>query len=435
MAFPVPLTGAQGYGDSLAAGHVVDMSPVIALLDNDKFPLTTILYNRGKKRPAVNPDFRMLYDVFNPQFFTVNISTSYGSAATSIVVDDGAGISIGSILAIWLPNTGKPAAEQVLVTDRSTNTLTISRAYRFYTGTAQTTIPDESVLQIIGTAKGDKSTYADAVTYDTKTVPQLEVTNYCQYFEKVVALSKIEINTGHYGTPEFRAYQRQKKMKEIKREMEYAFLFGVPGKDTSVTLTGPAYAGNVFTTGGLYHWISQTGVNYSYPSAPGVIQDQAELTESEFLDFLYNSFDHGSDTKWLFCSRLILRAIDSWQSPDLRIQPGNETYGVKPRVWTTAIGTVNFVHHPMLEVLQKGNTAGPLQLGAAATTGTQGMGFLVDMEDIELRYLQNMDLTMEMDVGVTGDNVKGDKISGMVGFQLHTPGYHGMIRNVGTFAA
>lgn len=433
MAFPVPNTGGQGYGDTLAAGHVIDMTGAIALLDRDEYPMSTILLTRNKKRPAVNPDFRMLYDVFNPTFFTVNRSTTYTSAETSIVLDDASGVSIGDVLAIWATNTAKPAAEQVLVTNKSSNTLTISRAYAFYTGTTQTSIPDESVLQIVGSAKGDKTKYQDVVDYDSKTVPMLEVTNYCEFIFKVVPVSRIEANTSHYGTPEYRAHQRNKKLIEAKRQLEYAFLFGIPQKVASVSLTGPGYAGNVFHTGGLYYWLSQSGVNYSYPSAPGVIQDQADLTEAEFVDFVYNSFDHGTNEKWLFASRRILRAIDSWQSADIRIVPGAETYGVKPRVWETAIGRVNLVHHPMLEIFQKGNTAGPLQLASAATTD-MGMAFLVDMEDIELRNLQNMDLQMQIDVGIDGDEVRGDKISGMIGFQLHTPGNHGMIRNVATFS-
>jgi hypothetical protein len=411
------------------------MTGAIAILDKDEYPMSTILFTRNKKRVAVNPDFRMLYDVFNPTFFTVNRSTTYTSAETSIVLDDASGVSIGDVLAVWPANTAKPAAEQVLVTNKVTNTLTVSRAFAFYTGTTQTTIPDESVLQIVGSVRGDKTTYADVVATDSKTIPQLEVTNYCELIFKVVPLSRVESNTSHYGTPEYRAWQRQKKLIEAKRQLEYAFLFGIPQKVAITTqLTGSIYTGQSFHTGGLYYWLSQSGVNYSYPSAPGVIQDQADLTEAEFVDFVYNSFDHGSSEKWLFATRRILRAIDSWQSPDIRITPGAETYGVKPRVWETAIGKVNLVHHPMLEVFQKGNTGGPLQLASAATTD-MGMAFLVDMEDIELRYLQNMDLQMQLDVGIDGDEVRGDKISGMIGFQLHTPGNHGMIRNVSTFSA
>lgn len=427
MAFPTLLTSNVGYGDTLSFGHEVDVVPDIALLDADKFPLTTILLNNNSASPAINPQFDMLFDALNPEWFTVNESTTKATSATTFNVDDASGIRIGDILEWYKPGTYQPETEQLLVTGISTNTLTATRAFRFYTGSTRSTIPDESLLHRVGQAIGDKATLSNLVTNQARVMPWVQVTNYCELFIDVLPISLLEQKTKHRGTSDARAYEQRKMMQQVKREMENAFLWGVAGTEAAIS----TYPGTDFTTGGLYYWINRVSGDsaiYAYPGAGGTIQTQTDLTGAEFRSFITNLFKHGSTEKMLFVSGLLAEAIDSWNLQSVRSSPGNDYFGVKTQRYETSHGVLHIKRHWMLD--------NP-PLSTLATTnliGNGGFAFAVDMNDIRLRYVNDMSLKLYMDVGVKGDLVKTDQVFGQYGLEVRQPSSHGVIRAVQTYS-
>lgn len=427
MAYPQPNSGSQGYQDTLSFAHVVDVAKAIALLDPNENPITSIFMQfPGAKRPAVNPEFNVIRDNLNPEYFTVNNTTTYATSATSIVVDDASGIRVGDVLAIYTPGSYSPAAEQILVTAISSNTLTVTRAFRFYTGSTRTTIPDESLLHQVGQALGDKSLIADLATGSNniaRTVLQKNFINYCELFVETLPVSEVEKNTEHYGTEDWVAWQRKKLMTIFKRKVENALLWGIPGTGNNA-VSASLFTGGHFTTGGLYYWITQTGTDYSYPAAGGENTSDSSISQADFRAWLRRAFRYGSAEKLLFCSDLIAEAIDSWNLSAVRVEAGSEYFGVNTKVYESSHGRVRIIRHKMLE--------NPPLSGLASTNriGTGGFAFLIDPKDIALRYLQNMDMKLYTNVGVEGDLVKVDKIQGMLGLEVGQPATHAVLRDV-----
>lgn len=446
MAFPSPAGSFFGYADALDFAHKLDVADMIALLNPNENPFTSILLQIGNKKPAVNPKFDLLYDVLNPEWFTVNVTTTYTNTNTLIIVDDATGLRIGDILEIYTPTSVSPATEHVQITAIAANNtgITITRSFHFTTGSTATTIPDESVLHVVGQTIGDKAILSDLAGGSgiVRTIPPLQVTNYCQLFEDVVSLSKVEMNTEHYGTPDYRNHLRNKAMQSLKRRIENAFIWGVAKKDTAGT--SGILNGQTFSTGGFWYWLNQTGSNYSYPSQPGYILNVAgQLTQSSFQGFLRAAFRYGSGEKWFFVSPLLAQAIDSWNLTAVRVGADSQLFGVNTKQYVSSFGKVNIVQHKMLEVFDsrmRGLTAGPLRIASSGyndyTAPSNGsFGFLVDMEDVRVRYLQNMDLTMLTDVGVKGDQPVYDAIYGMLGLELRTPAKHAAIYGFTSYGA
>lgn len=424
------LSGNVGWGDTLAAAKVYNVSPTMAIIDPVDTPFATFLLNSpGKKRPITNTKFQILTDLYNPQFWTTNLSTTGITTVTTLTVDSNAGLRVGDILGIITPGNAFPQTELLRVDAvNSTTSIDVTRSFRFYTGSTRVAIPDEAILFDAGQLVGDKATLANMVSTISKMQDQVEIVNYAELFVDVTPISDIEARTEHYVEKNPRDWKNRLMLSNLKRRIEKALMFGVPGTEAAPS----AVPGTDFTTGGYYYWMRRVvGDNaiYGYPGAPAAYKQDTDLSQADFRRFLSDGFLHGAEEKLLFVSPLCAEAIDSWNLTAVRVEAGSEFFGVRTKVYASSHGVVRIIPHRLLR--------NPPLSGLASTNqvGLGGMMLLVDPTDVQLVYLQGRDFMMETNVGVAGDEVKSDKASGVVGLLMHNPAKHGVFEGVKTYSA
>jgi len=286
---PTLISGATGSQNINSNQKVLDMSDKIFLLEPQAAPLY-VLVSRLNKRPAINTTVQWLEDVLNPSWTTLAASamTGYSGETTPLTASNSGYLNKYDL--IKLPITG----EIMLVTGVAGTAFTAARCYTSAVNTANSAAALADVV-IIGSAFEEGSSNTTLTTNSTKTST---VTNYLQIFRKSVEITKSMANTELYGGMD-RPYQRKKKGIELMRDLERAFLFGEPLQDADTYDTSQTHARR--TTGGIFHFIATNAT-----AAGGA------LTESEFEGFLRTVFRYGSNTRYLFCSPLVVSVISLW---------------------------------------------------------------------------------------------------------------------------
>lgn len=385
------MIGVAGSNSINASQKVLDIADKIYLLEPNAAPLY-VLVSKLNKRSAINPTFSWIEDVLNPSWDTLAVSAT--SAATHFTMTTGTMFNKFDLVKVI--NTG----EVVLVSGVSVTSVSAVRGYG--TTAATSAVAGANVL-IIGSAFEEGSAYSTLVTKSTKVT---SATNYAQIFRKSVEITKSLANTELYGGPD-RAYQRKKKGIELMRDMERAFLYGQPLRDTGSTDTAITHERR--TTGGIDYFISTNSTN-----AGGV------LTESEFEGFLRTVFRYGSNSRYLFCAPLIISVISQWAQGKLQMFPKDKTYGIAITQYLSPHGTINLVKEILLE------NAGVI----SNTSYFGGYAYAIELEDVVYRYLQNRDVMMETDIQLPGDDSYKDQYICEVGMEFHNESKHGELTGV-----
>jgi len=381
---PTMITGTRNTHNILAAKRVVDMSNEIALLEPNAAPLTVLMKRiDGKKKTAINPKYNWMEDELAPRWDAVNYSTGYTTGATSIVVDNGSYFKVGDVIKNC--NTG----EQMLVSDVSTNTLTVTRGWG---STAAATVTDNDVITILSNASAEGSTMPTL-----KTTKEVEKTNYIQTIRTPFGVTGTEDASEMYGGKDI-AYLQKKAGIEHAKDIERVLLFGEPKEDT--TGTTPRRF-----TGGLNYFITTNRTDAS-----------GTLTETEFETFCRTIFRYGSKKKVLLASPLIVSAINSWAGGKLDTVPSDKTYGIDVKEYLTGHGTLLIVKHDLLE------------------QSYAGYAFAIDPEYLSIRTMKGRDTKLYTNIQANDEDSRKDEYRSDVGFELKLEKAHGVLYGVTSFA-
>lgn len=369
----------------LADRRVIDISKKIDVLEPDSAPLVQLTKKLGK-RVAINPKFNWMEEESLDRVDAVNYSTGYTAGATSIAVDTGTLFRAGDVVKDI--NTG----EQLLVTAVSTNDLTVTRAFGT---TSATTITDNDVLLIIGSA------YEEGATKGTPKVgDQTEKTNYTQIFRTPFGITATADASEMYGGKDLK-HQRMMQLIEHQKDIERAFWFGEPKEITSGTHPRRA-------TGGVDYWISTN-----------LTDGGGTLTEIEFETFLRTGFRYGSKVKWLFASPIVVAAVNFWAKGALRLAPKDKTYGLSVMQWVSPFGLVNIV----------------LQNIFTETTTYSGYAYLLDMEGKEYRYLTGRDTRLKTNIQANDADSEEDEYISECGLEHRQEKKDALLYNVTSYSA
>jgi hypothetical protein len=353
---PTVLTGAPA-GSSLVGPtiddsvilqntRIIDMNPVIQQLEPDAAPLTTMLQKMTRK-PAFSQKVEWIEDELLPRL-TANVGGST-NVATTITVTAGTGQYFRGRDLVQVATTG----ENLLVTSVATDTLTVVRGVGSVVGTA-ITAGDQMIR--LGNAS-----HEGAYLGEIKVVKKVAQYNYCQIQRNPFGVSETLAASRLYGGSEPEA-EAKKKMIEHKRDMENTMFFGRRNLDTT-SLAG-AVAG---ITGGLIDYITaSTNIG-------------GALTSALFETFLQNGFRYGSRRKVFFCSPVIASALSGFALSKLAPpSPNIDTWGVSLSSYQSAQGdqVLIAVKRDWLDF---------------STTLVQygGWGFLVDMDNVQMRPLRS----------------------------------------------
>lgn len=341
------LTGVTDDNVILSNRRVVDMDNVIAQLEPDEAPLTTMI-QKLSSRPAKSQKVEWLADQLMPRLTTLNNGGNVTAVATTFTVAAGTGsyFRAGDILRM-------SNGENVKVTSVATDTLTVVRSIG---AVAAAIITDSTDVIKIGNASAEGATLGTI-----KSTKQVAWSNYCQIQRDPFGFTNTLIESDLYGGKE-PEYEAKKKMIEHKRQIENTLFFGQRDLDTSGS-TPIGYCG------GLVDFIS-TNITASVGT----------LSQSGFETFLRSAFRYGSRNKVLFASPIVMSALASF--PLGKLSP-NDTGG-NTKDWGVSLSSYRAGSGATIQIMEKRDW----QDFSTANNQVGGWAVLVDMDDVQYRPLR-----------------------------------------------
>ena len=387
------IEGMRHTGNVAPHQRVVDLFPQIMLLEPSATPITVILrsiYGQGRRTAAQDKLFSWSEDRLEARMSAA--TTGANDSATTVEVTDGTQFAEEDVVNV--PSTG----ENLLVTKVEGNNLTVTRG--FHGSTAAVIAPDEP-LYILGTAATQGTTSQPA-----RSENPVKVDNWTQIFKTTVDASGTWRSSANKTQPHDWVHQLKKAGLEHERDKELAFIFGSPGES-------PGTDGKPRrSTGGVLHYATENHVS----------QGGGTLTYSEFETFMRLLFEHGSQTKTLFVSPLVLSVLNEFSRAQLQTAVGSTTYGVKVMEMQSAHGTVQLVKHREL----KGDTYGGYGIGIDFIAG-----------NVQYKYLDgagapggSRDTKAYTDRQAPDSDGRKDEIITEAGLQFGLPEVHGVLKGV-----
>lgn len=307
-------------------------------------PFLTILQNRLQTQVSGNPTFKHLEDGRLPSWTTTTASYAAGTE-TTIAVAAGTGAYFAAGDLVLLPTAVGIAApgEEIKVTAVSTDNLTVIRNYNGDGVTGGATTSGDHIHRI-------GNTNAEFATIRTiKSTTEAVVTNYCGIVRTPYGVSNTLGASNLYGGNDL-DYQRVKKAREHRIELEEQFIFGKPFEQ-STTERG---------TGGLLYWITTNLTNSS-----------GTLTPATMESFAQSIFRYAQNDKLLMCSRVVMTQLDLIAEGRIVTDVGADTYGVAMRRYQTGHGNLNICVHDLL------------------VNDYKGYAIAVDLDKIKVRFMQD----------------------------------------------
>jgi hypothetical protein len=379
------VSGIRGTGILASEQRVIrDVSPVIAQLQPDAAPLTTLLM-RLKSKVATAPKFEWYEDDLLPRFDT--LASGLGANDTSMSVTNYQYFRKGDIVRI-------NKNEIVLVTATpTTSSVSIKRGLNNNgTGIAA---PSGAQLHIIGNANEEGS-----VTRDILTTQKVLKYNYCQIFRHPFGVTNTADASNLYGGSDMKV-ERTKHLIEHKKDIELSFLLGYPSEDLSGTQPRR-------TTGGINYFITTN-----------VYNAEGQLTEMEFNDFLRTIMQYGSSTRIGFISPLVASVINAFATSKLQTRSDEKTYGITLTRYQNAAGIVELHQHKLL-----------VNDSLSDYSGIAGWGIFVDIDDLMLRYMNGRFTILKENIQPNDADSRIDEYLSEVGLQLQLEKKHGLLVNV-----
>jgi hypothetical protein len=385
--------GIRGTGN-LGAVRKYDVADVISLLDVARYPLLGILTNAGKdpvtkqgsalkKKETTDSEFKWFEDKFGAR---EDIVASNQSGATTLVVTNGAYFSIGDVVLCIksTQSTNSPTGEVMIVTNVSTNTLTVVRQVGDGSSGGGL-LQQNDVVWIIGNANEE-----GANLREIKATTVAEVVNYCQIFRTTIGITETARNTKGWTKESDFDYQTRKKGIEHLVDIERAFLFGK--KELITSGVHPKRFSD-----GVLHRIVQVASNIS--------------TRDDFNGYLRTLFTHGNTEKYLLASGYVVDKISGFAHDKLQVVQGEKTFGLAIIKYLSPHGTLNIIKHDLLT----GDLYGKSAVG-------------LDMEALTYRYLTNRDTKLLTNRQAPGEDSSVSEYLTECGLQLESPERHAVVK-------
>ena len=388
----------------------LDFAEGIALLDPNENPFT-LMTMKYKKKTSGNIKHSWFSDELVPETDTVDTTTACVTAGTTLYVDNVDRWAVGDV---GMRNSTREVF-LVSTANQTTGALTIVRDYGAtsgaYTAVAGT-FTDEETLTIIGNA------FEAGYQLPTKkSRAEVKIDNYCQDQRTPLGITEVAAAAAVRGEADW-PYQMRKAAITHQRKIEYQNIWGRPmpgdkGLSSSGTGNTDPAAG-----GGVWHFLTG-GTGFSGTGSDRRVE-QAEITKTEFLDWIEACFEYGGSKKVLYAPPLLRTAFDSWGIADLQTTPGATTYGLAIGKWLSAHGVIAIVTHKML------------------TDSSGAAAFLLDMEDVSWVTYSNIGSTRFRDLDpykATGKTIKEAEYQTISCLELRQPKKHGVLYGMTSFAA
>jgi hypothetical protein len=348
------LTGLQDDSTILANRRVIDMNPVVAMLDPEQSQFSTMLMKLSSK-PAFSQKVEWIEDQLLPRVSTLAASATSAAASISVATDTGSYFKLNDICRIV--STGEAVSVSAAP---SGDTVGIARAVGAVTAASAASGGDIVIL-------GNASLEGGSLPV-RKMTKKTNAYNYCQIvrssygFTNTLAASKL------YGGSEPNV-ERQKKAVEHKRQIESLLFFGA----RSLNVGGANPQGFV---GGAIEYIS---TNIKNPAG--------QVTKATFDGYLDSLFAHGdSSSKVFFAAPLPARIISTYGSAGLGSAWGNgDLASASAKFGVHVNGFISGAYGYDLPIIVKREWNDM----ASTTSGYGSYGFGIDLSCVKLRPLRD----------------------------------------------
>ena len=329
----------------------------ISVLSAWNHPVLTLLNKIGTVQ-SQTIQFNWFETVDRPYIDQINWGTGY-TTGTGLTVDNSSYFAVGDVVRV------EATGETMLVTSVGTNYIGVVRDYgQTHEGwtARRADIADNYYLQRIGNA------FMQGAAMPTlKKVLESEKVNYIQEFRTPFGVTEDVFYSQMRGESVF-PFEASQAAVDHQRKQELALLFSMPAKG-STGATQPAYdsaATNLLptTTGGVDYFLV-AGCDAAR------LVDQADLTESEFIDFLEVAFEYGSQEKYLFASPELQTAFAKWALTKEMTKSGKMVRGIMVTDWLTPQGK-------MLHIIEHR----ALKRSSTSDTNLYNYNYVLDLENI-----------------------------------------------------
>ena len=252
-------------------------------------------------------------------------------------------------------------------------------------------------LLCIGSAFEEGSLAPTGVNYDPT-----ERYNYTQIFRRTLEITRTASKTRLRTVPAVKEARRE-CLEYIGIDMERAFWLGV--RSAAVRNSKP-----VRTSAGIYNQMASANII----SMGGTVDMDTLETNLELV------FREGSSEKMVFAGNKMLMALQQVvrKNSQYQIKGGEKEYGMNVTRLTCPFGDLVFKTHPLFTQNTGGTT------GGTPYYGMNTWAMILDMEEIEYRYLKESDLKYQGDLAAVGqDAIKAGYIA-ECGIELHHPSVH-----------
>jgi hypothetical protein len=353
------------------------------------------LTSQGKSEDVSDYQFNWWEKGLPTRRIFINAAAGVTAAATTAIVDDGAGgvgytnVKAGSVL------MNERTFEQMIVgVDPTTATLQIDRGKGSIVAAAMV---DNDPLQIVGSAYEDGATArVGAVAYDP-----LQKTNVCQIFDDSMNLSRRVMKTRLRTGDKFQETRRE-TLQIHMIGLEWALLFG-----DYLDEQGTIAAVRRTKTGGLYYWVT-TNIH----DGGGVV------SYFDLMDWLEDDFRYGAQEKLLLAGSTAINALNKLAKMEMTMNtvPGEMSFGMNIKEILTPFGVLYLKNHPLL----------------SDHPTFRKWGFILDMEGFILRTFD--DTLLITDVQENNVKRKEDEYYSDIGLELQVEKKFAIWKNIASAA-
>ena len=325
---------------------VREVGDQIAELEPDVAPLLVFSTKAKRKRATYSPRIEKIEDELR-NLWGYHNAAAIDSVNTQVLVNDGTLFAANDLVAVLRTDAAGGVEEIVRVTAVNGNTLTVVRGV----GGFQDTISQTNALRIVGSAYAEGAGLG-SVRSTTKTI----ITSYTQIFREPVSVTGTMQASNTYGGDD-EDYQLQKALKEHKKQIEAAGLWG----RASESLSSP---GTIRTTMGFKSRVTTN-----------VTDVNTTLTLRIMNTFSASAFRYGADTKLFIAAPKYIEAITFFSQNKLLTEVQQTIFGVKISQLILPHGTLLLARNWLMED------------GVSGQPGYDDEAYAVDMGAIEYRFL------------------------------------------------
>ena len=381
---------------------------LLMLYPNGKLPLTA-LTNAMKESSTDDPVFHWWEKALDDRRLVLGASLTAPAAGTVQALT----LAAGSNAITFVKNDillVEETDEQLLVYSDPTSNLAIT-VVRGANGTTPTAVTYNGAgvnpnLLNIGSAFEEGSLAPTGVSYDPT-----ERYNYTQIFRRTMEITRTAAKT-RLRTVKAVKEARRECLEYIGVDMERAFWLGI--RSASVRNNKP-----VRTSAGIYNQMSAG--NISAFTNGQVDMDSLEVKMEEL-------FREGSSEKVGFCGNKALSAINTAvrKNSSYQFTTGEKEFGMNVSRLVCPHGELVFKTHPLFTQTSGGTN------GGSAYYSMNTWAFILDMSEIEYRYLTDSDLKYEGDLQAVGQDALKAGYIAECGVELHHPSVHFLWTQVDT---